>query len=172
MEEPPDRSLHYDKYFFINRSKDGKLGFRRNDAAVNKALSRCGFFMLAETDFCKTTAEILDIYRRRDTVEKSFDNLKNDLDMHRLHTHCDETAEGKVFCAFLSLVVLSDMMNCLGEYMSEHKLTFRKILLELSKVKCAVSKTGLYTLLNPLPKIVKDIFVLLGTSSDFFASNV
>ena len=172
MEEPPDRALHYDRYFFINRSKDGKMGYRRNNAAIDKALSHCGFFMLAETDFRKTTAEILDIYRRRDTIEKSFDNLKNDLDMHRLHTHNDETAEGKVFCAFLSLVVLSDMMNCLGEYMSEHKLTFRKILLELRKVKCSVSASGLCTLLNPPSKTVKDIFSLLGISSTLLAAFV
>ena len=172
MAEPPDRTLHYDRYFFINRSKDGKLGYRRNDEAVNKALSRCGFFMLAETDFRKTTAEILDIYRRRDTVEKSFDNLKNDLDMHRLHTHSDETAEGKTFCAFLSLIVLSDMMNCLGGYMSESKLTFRKILLELGKVKCNVTKSGLCSLLNPLPKTVKDIFALLDIPTDFSGSIV
>ena len=81
METPPDRKLHYDRYFYINRSKDGKLSFRRNAEAINKALSRCGFFLIGETDFKKTTAEILEIYRRRDVIEKSFDNLKNDIDM-------------------------------------------------------------------------------------------
>ncbi|MEG1548778.1 MAG: hypothetical protein RR527_08615, partial [Clostridia bacterium] len=28
MDEPPDKKKHYDKYFFINCSKDGKLGLR------------------------------------------------------------------------------------------------------------------------------------------------
>ena len=56
-------------------------------------------FLLAETDFKKTTAQILEIYRRRDAVEKCFDDLKNELDMHRLHVQKDETAEGKAFCA-------------------------------------------------------------------------
>lgn len=169
MEEPPDRSLHYDRYFFINRAKDGKLGFCRNDAAVNRALSRCGFFLLAETDFRKSTSEVLEIYRRRDTVEKSFDNLKNDLDMHRLYTHSDETAQGKVFCAFLSLIVLSEMLNGLSGYMREQKLTFRKILLELGKVKCGVSKSGLRTLLNPPSKTVRGIFDCLGIPQDSFS---
>ena len=76
MEEPPEKKLHYDRYFHINRSKDGKLGFVRNFQAIDAALKACGFFLIAETDFKKTTAEILDIYRRRDTIEKSFDDLK------------------------------------------------------------------------------------------------
>lgn len=66
MEPPPDRKLHYDWYFYINWSMDGKLGFRRNPEAINKALSRCGFFLIGETDFKKAMAEILEIYRRRD----------------------------------------------------------------------------------------------------------
>ena len=53
MEEPPDKSLHYDKYFYINRSKDGKLGYIRNFKAIDEALKYCGFFLIAETDFKK-----------------------------------------------------------------------------------------------------------------------
>ena len=105
MEEPPDKKLHYDKYFYINRSKDGKLGFVRNYEAIDKELRTCGFFLIAETDFKKTTAEILEIYRRRDTIEKSFDNLKNELDMKRMRSHSSETAQVKVFVTFLSLIV-------------------------------------------------------------------
>ena len=59
MEEPPDRKLKYDKYFFINRSKDGKLGFIKNHKAIDEHLENCGFFLIAETDFKKTTAEYL-----------------------------------------------------------------------------------------------------------------
>lgn len=142
METPPDRKLHYDRYFHINRGKDGRLGFRRNAEAIDKALSRCGFFLIGETDFKKTTAEILEIYRRRDVIEKSFDNLKNDLDMRRLHVHSEEAAEGKAFIAFLALIVHSQMQKKLQAYMDGNKYTFRKILLELDKVKmiCAADK--------------------------------
>ena len=87
MEEPPDRSLHYDRSFFINRSKDGRLGYTRNHKAINEALSMCGFFVISETDFKKTTAQILKLYRRRDVIEKSCDDLKNELDVKRAKTH-------------------------------------------------------------------------------------
>mgnify|MGYP003539607707 FL=1 len=61
METPPDRKLHYDRYFYINRTKNGGLGYRRNIEAINKALSRCGFFLFWVIDFKKTTAQILEI---------------------------------------------------------------------------------------------------------------
>lgn len=71
MEQPPEHRPHYDKYFRVNiSSKDGSVSFRRDTAAIDEALGQCGFFAIAETDFRKTTAEILNLYRRRDVVEK------------------------------------------------------------------------------------------------------
>ncbi len=169
MEEPPARNLHYDKYFFINRnSKDDSLSFRRNDAAINKSLDQCGFFLIAETDFKKTTAEILDIYRRRDIIEKSFDSLKNDIDMKRLYIHSDEIAEGKTFVAFLALIVRSQMHNLLQKYMYDNRYTFRKILLELDKAKLIIAADRISgcRLLNPPSKTLRDILSLLGCDTN------
>ena len=109
MEEPPDKKLHYDRYFFINRSKDGKLAFRKNNQAIDEQLTRCGYFLIAETDFTKTTAEILEIDRSRDVVEKSFDSLKNELDMKRLNKWTSETTQGKLFVSPLSLLILMNV---------------------------------------------------------------
>lgn len=162
MEEPPDRKLKYDRYFFINRSKDGKLGFIRNHKAIDEQLERCGFFLIAETDFKKTTAEILNIYRRRDVIEKSFDNLKNELDMKRLRSHNSETVQGKLFVTFISLIVRSYMLKALSEYMQTSSCTFRKILFELDKIKSFDLSTNAKTkLLNPLTKTQRDIFTAL-----------
>lgn len=162
MEEPPDRKLHYDKYFFINRSKDGKLGYVRNHEAIDAQLAKCGFFLIAETDFTKSTAEILDIYRRRDTVEKSFDDLKNELDMKRLRCHSDKATDGKVFVAFLSLIVRSYMLNHLRSFMRDNGYPFRKILIELNKLQSFSFSPNLKErLLNPPLKLHRDIFASL-----------
>ena len=162
MEEPPDRKLRYDKYFFINRSKDGKLGFVRNHKAIDEKLAMCGYFLLAETDYKKTTAEILDIYRRRDVVEKSFDSLKNELDMKRLHVHSTETMHGKIFVAFISLIVRAYMLNALSAYLQANAFPFRKIVLELDKLhSLALNPRHNPTLLNPPTKTQRDIFAAL-----------
>jgi len=162
MDEPPDRKLKYDKYFFINRAKDGKLGFIRNHKAIDAQLEKCRFFLIAETDFSKTTAEILEIYRRRDVVEKSFDSLKNELDMKRTHCQSAETLNGKLFVAFISLIVRSYMLNLLAPHMKSTSSTFRKILLDLDKIKCLDLHTNANPrLLNPLSKSQRNILDLL-----------
>ena len=162
MEEPPDRKLHYDRYFFINRSKDGKLGFIRNHKAIDTALRMCGFFLIAETDFKKTTAEILEIYRRRDVVEKSFDDLKNKLDMKRLRNHSSDTAQGKLFVAFIALIVRSYLLYALKPYMRQNSLTVRKILLDLDKMKSIqYPGKGDPRLLNPPTRRQRDIYEAL-----------
>lgn len=170
MKEPPDKTLHYDKYFYINRSKDGTLAFRRNYKAIDGALSQCGFFLIAETDFRKTSAEILSIYRNRDVVEKSFDNLKNELDFKRIHIHSTPNLYGKVFVAFIALIVKSYMINSLSESVN---MTQKKILLELDKIK--IFNTHSYaklTFLNPLSKNIKLILRELEISEDFVYDNL
>ena len=98
----------------------------------------------------KTTAEILDIYRCRDVVEKSFDNLKNELDMKRLRSHRSETAQGKLFVAFIALIVRSYLLRHLKDYMRENTCTLRKLLLELDKLKSLCVPGGREArLLNP-----------------------
>ena len=170
MQEPPDRKLHYDRYFFINRSKEGKLGFIRNTNAINEAMTRNGFFLIAETDFKKTTAEILDLYRRRDVIEKSFDDLKNGLDMHRFYVHCEKTADGKLFTAFLALIVRSYILNHLQDYMDRNKFSFEKIVLEFNKIKLIFSpdSPAHSRLLNPISSSLKEILSLLDLNEDIF----
>ena len=162
MTEPPDRKLHYDKYFFINRSKDGKMGYRRNAEAIDKEIAGMGFFAIAETDFTKSSAEILEIYRRRDVVEKSFDDLKNGLDMKRMHIQSEAVGEGKMFCAFLSLILRSCLQKHLRDFLREENLPFQKVLIELDKMQeYKGSQTSEPIPLNPPTKLQKLILDLI-----------
>lgn len=160
--ELPDRKLGYDKYFLINRTKDGRLAFKRNNKAIDEQIEMCGYFLIAETDFKKSTEEILNIYRQRDVVEKSFNELKNETDMKRLHTQSSETANGKVFTAFISLIVRSYMLNNLTDYMRSNCYTLKKILNELDKIKCVDYHTShKINPLNPPTKTQREIYELL-----------
>ena len=161
MEEPPDKKLRYDKYFFINRTKDGKLAFKRNDEAIDARIAQCGFFLIAETDFKKTTAEILDIYRHRDVIEKCFDDLKNETDMKRLRTQSGETARGKLFVVFIAQIVRAYMLNNLTYYMRKNTCTMKKILNELDKIKCFAPRPTSSRLIDPLTKNQRKLYSLL-----------
>lgn len=163
MEEAPPKSLRYDRYFKINKGKDGGFGFIRDTEKINKEISRLGFFLLMETDFRSTSEEILSIYRRRDVVEKSFDELKNGLDMNRLHVQSDSTADGKMFVAFFSLILRSYMQNRLKSYQTQTNSPFASILKELRKMKFVCTNDG-RKLLTPITKKQRDIFHACGVS--------
>ena len=47
------------------------------------------------------------IYRQKETAEQSFDDLKNTQDVNRLRVHTEGRMEGKLFIAFISMIILS-----------------------------------------------------------------
>ena len=165
METAPPRSQKYDKYFYINTSKDGGFGFIRNQERIDAAMSRLGFFVILETDFRLTSEEVLTTYRRRDIIEKSFNQLKNGLDMKRLYCQSDATVEGKMFVAFISLILRSFIQNRLKDYQLVTGLPFPAILKELRKLKFVCTKDG-RKLLTPVTKKQRDILNACGFSDE------
>lgn len=165
MTEPPPRSMQYDRYFKINRSKDGGIGFIRDTQKINAIILRLGFFIIVETDFEASPLEILLTYRQRDVVEKSFDDMKNELDMKRLYCHCDDTMDGKMFVAFFALILRSCMQNKLRSYLHETGLSFSSVLKELRKMKFVQTRDG-KKLLSPITKKQREILNACGLAAD------
>ena len=95
--------------------------------------------------------------RNKDTIEKGFDDQKNHLDMNRLRTHYTDTTDGKVFCAFISLIAVFELENQLTELMREKNLSKGNVIAELEKIKVIKTSSG-KRLMNPLTKLQKDIF--------------
>ena len=73
-------------------------------SATQKLLAE-KYFIIKETP--KRGVHAIDIYRKKDTVEKAFDNLKDRLEMKRTTVHSDETLAGKFFLQFLALIFVS-----------------------------------------------------------------
>jgi len=165
MDEAPAKNLRYDRYFKINRGKNGGFGFIRDNKKIDACLSRLGFFVIIETIFTETSLKILETYRERDVIEKSFDNLKNDLDMKRIHCHSNETVEGKMFVAFFALILRSIMRNRLKDYQNEKNLTFSTVLKELNKIKYVKTTDG-NMILSPVSKKQREILGACGLDVD------
>ena len=121
--------------------------------------------MIVETNFEASSLEVLMTYRQRDVVEKSFDDLKNELDMKRLHCHSDETIEEKMFIVFFALILCSCMQNKLRVYLDETSLTFSSVLKELRKIKYVHTRDG-KKLLSPITKKQRDILNTCGLSTN------
>ena len=59
--------------------------------------------------------EALQNYRNKDVVEKSFDNLKNSLDLKRLRVHLEENMKGRLFIQFIALIFISYIQRIMNE---------------------------------------------------------
>jgi transposase len=107
---------------------------------------------------------ILDIYKRKDLIEKGFDDLKNHVDMKRMRTHNDSTTNGKLFCAFIALIsvsMIAKKLRILNEKGGRRRLSKRALLSELEKIK-VVSFTGGEHVMNSLTKTQREILEAFG----------
>lgn len=155
------------RFHAIDVAQDGSFSFSEDHAKVDSAIAGCGFFCLLTNDGGLSSADVLRIYREKDAIEKGFDELKNHLDMSRLRTHADETTEGKVFCAFVSLIVALRMQGELEPLMAKKNLTKKRVIAELEKAK-VVTTAGGKRLMNPLTRLQKDILAPFGLTEDDF----
>jgi transposase len=150
----------YRTYFSICLNDDSSITFKRASDKIDKAIKNCGFFcLLTNTNLCGT--EVLNTYRRRDVIEKGFDNVKNHIDMKRLRTHNSETTDGKLFCSFISLIIVSELEIKLDHIMKKKGWSKKSIIREMEKIRLVVTSNRA-RLMNPLTKSQRKILEVFG----------
>jgi transposase len=77
-----------------------------NNQIINTHCQSFGFFSLLSNNI-NDPKEALSIYRNKDSVEKSFENLKNRLNLRRTSVHSFESLEGLLFIQFIGLIFTS-----------------------------------------------------------------
>ena len=95
-----------EKYFIVKDTPKRGVRIRYRDEAIQKRMGHFGYFALLSNDV-KDSSEALEIYRKKDMIEKAFDNLKERLGMKRTTVFSDQTLAGKFFLQFLSLIFIS-----------------------------------------------------------------
>ncbi len=132
-----------------------------NTEAVSKFIKRyAGFQALLTTKF-KEPLEALQVYRDKDVVEKSFDDLKNALDMKRLRMHSIETVDGRLFVQFIALILMSALRQAMRAEKLMKKYTVRELLLEMDSLT-KIHYDGKYgIILTEITKSQREILTLL-----------
>jgi transposase len=154
----------YKNFFKIDLAEDGSFEFERDYEKIDNAAKNNGFFCLL-TNAGAESAEVLSVYRRKDIIEKGFDDLKNHIDMKRLRTHSMQTTEGKMFCAFIALIAALEMTNRLSAFMKDKSMSKDAVIKELEKVKIVFMNDG-KQLMNPVSKTQRTILELCGFQED------
>ena len=140
-------------YFQVTIGNDHKtVQVTRDHDAIDEKIHNLGYFLMMTTDLNKSPEDILDIYRRKGVIEKSFDEIKNGLDLKRLRIHSEAAMDGKMFIAFIGLILKTFVHNKLKNYLDANRpVSMAQIFDELRMVKVVKTKQGMM-LLNPLTK--------------------
>lgn len=128
----------YDTFFVVKTTPKRGIKISYNTEAVNQYINRYSGFQVLLTNSIKDPVEALQIYRDKDVVEKSFSDLKNQLDMKRLRMHSSATVDGRLFVQFIALIYISALRREMRKSDLIERYTVRELLQEmetLTKVK-------------------------------------
>ena len=103
-----------EKYFIVKKTPKRGIQIHYKNEEIQKHMSQFGYFALLSNEI-KSPSEALEIYRKKDMVEKAFDNLKERLGMKRTTVFSDQTLSGKFFLQFLSLIYISYVHKCMRD---------------------------------------------------------
>ena len=95
-----------EKYFMVKETPKRGVQIQYNNDAIQKRIGQFGYFVLLSNDI-KDPVAAIEVYRRKDMIEKAFDNLKERLEMRRTVVHSDQALTGKFFLQFLALIYIS-----------------------------------------------------------------
>ena len=157
-------------YHKITILADGTFTYEPDWDKIDQLGANNGFFALLTTGPLDAS-QTLDVYRRKDLIEKTFDDLKNHLEMDRLRTHNTDTTDGKLFAAFIALIITSYLQTKLGDLMREKSWSKHTIIAELNKIRVVTTSNGT-RLLNPLTKTQRDILAALGYTFDDIKNHI
>lgn len=128
----------YNAYFIVKKTPKRGIKVSYNEEAVAQYTKRYAGFQAIFTNTIKDPLLAIQIYRDKDSVEKCFDDLKNQLDMKRLRMHSSASVNGRLFIQFLALIYISALRKQLRDCELNRDYTVRELLQEmesLSKIK-------------------------------------
>lgn len=151
-------------YLTVTRRK-GTIRVNADQEAIDRHDMNCGFLVLI-SNHIKDAREALDIYREKETAESGFDDLKNEMDLRRLRIHTESAMEGKMFLAFLSLVVRLEMSRVMLADEDLRSRSRREVFEEMSLLRVTVID-GKNTLYTERTKLQKQIIKAFGIKTPF-----
>lgn len=145
----------YKKFFDISNGT-----IKRNNEKISEHCIGMGKMVLITSKPNQKPERLLDIYVKKDIVEKSFDNMKNDLDENRLRVSSRESFSGRLFITFLSLILRMYLSTKSNKSELSKNLTIPEIFSKLKLIRRIQTQSGYY--ITEISKIQKNIFEKLG----------
>jgi hypothetical protein len=131
----------YEMFFIVKRTPKRGLSVKYNDAEIQKYKKRYAGFFCILTNVKTDSAELLEVYRKRDAVENCFDDLKNSLDMKRLRVHSSTNMDSRLFIQFIALILISRIRSIAAKSKQCGKIRFMTVREIMEAMECIVRIT-------------------------------
>ena len=106
-----------------------------NNQIIQGEMDLCGFFAIVTKDKLDTSY-VIDEYRKRDIIEKTFRDIKSYMNMNKFKVHSDTKIKVKTFIAFISSIIKASINTKLKKYLKENSSdTLITVFKELSKIE-------------------------------------
>jgi hypothetical protein len=160
----PKEAKKFADYFDINIQKDCSFTYSINADSIDEKNKYNGYYCILSNSKIDIK-DVYTIYNRRNIIEKSFDNIKNFVSMKIICTHNDAATEGKLFCAFISMIAASritEKLRIINKSGGRGRWSKDSVIFELEKVKAITFSDGRARLLNPLTKTQRELYAAFG----------
>ncbi len=147
--------------FFEISINAGKVALSRKIDRMNERISRMGKMLLLSTRLNRTAEDVLEAYYRRDFTEKYFDILKNKMGNDGLRTSTDKTSRGRMFIAFVGLILHSALYSAWRRSDIRAKCPMTKVLAAMKPLK-SVERSNGTRVLTEISKHQRDIIKAFG----------
>ena len=137
---------------------------------IQKEIDKLGFFVIA-TSKEMTASEALDIYRKRDSVEKIFRMLKTGLEYDTFRVHSQDSLESKTYVMFIASIVRNYLFQGLKKVSKKEKdkksYTVPASISELEKITIVKNSKDVYIRRYGLTKKQRSILTQFGVSESY-----
>ena len=163
-EKTPIKSINaYKKYFTVKETPVRGISVEPIQEALEKAQPRHGYFILL-SNTVKDPVEALELYRNRDIIEKAMGDIKERLNCRRTLVSSDQSLEGKLFVAFVSLIFLSFIKIRMQKEKLFKKYTLQGLLDELDVIEC-YTQPGKAVIVGEVLAKQAEIFTKMGVDA-------
>lgn len=153
--EITESEYEYKKYLIIKK-KGRYISITKNEKMIEEALKYKGYVVILSNQF-NNIEEVIKLYRSKDCIEKSFDNLKNELDQKRLRVHSETSMCGRLFISFIALILYSWIDKCMKEKNLYTLFTVDEIVNEFRTIRSVELSNDKY-LLTEITKKQRELF--------------
>lgn len=161
----------YEKLFRLKYDDYGYLvSYKRNEKKIEGETDQLGFFVIV-TSKKMSASEALDIYRKRDSVEKIFRMLKTGLEYDTFRVHSQKSLESKTYVMFIASIIRNHMFQQLKQVALKEKdkknYTVPAAISELEKVTAVKNSKGVYIRRYGLTAKQKKILTQFGITESY-----